>query len=225
MLKQYLSNIANAIRSKLGTTDKVNAQDFADKINEVYDKGSYNVWYRWCSNVWLGHTEIPYGITKLGLCCFYYNQMASVTIPESITTFENSVFSNCYKLKEVRMPSGLKSIGANCYNGCSDLEKMTFGTITGLSISTGVLGGCNKLTTIIIESGMLTQSCYFQHAPISVESMKHIIEHLTDYSGTDKEALYTIRFSDACWNALEADSTSPLGISWREYVQSLGWNL
>lgn len=39
MLKEYLTNIANAIRSKLGTTDKVNAQDFADKINEVYDKG------------------------------------------------------------------------------------------------------------------------------------------------------------------------------------------
>ncbi len=39
MLKEYLTNIANAIRSKLGTEDKLNAQDFADKINEVYDKG------------------------------------------------------------------------------------------------------------------------------------------------------------------------------------------
>lgn len=42
MLKQYLSNIADAIRSKLGTTDKVNAQDFPDKIAEVYDKGVIN---------------------------------------------------------------------------------------------------------------------------------------------------------------------------------------
>ena len=39
MLREYLSNIAGAIRSKLGTSDKVNAQDFADKVNEVYDKG------------------------------------------------------------------------------------------------------------------------------------------------------------------------------------------
>lgn len=44
MLKEYLSNIANTIRSKLGTTDKVNAQDFADKVNEVYDKGRSDEW-------------------------------------------------------------------------------------------------------------------------------------------------------------------------------------
>ena len=44
MLKEYLTNIANAIRSKLGTEDKLNAQDFADKINEVYDKGRTDEW-------------------------------------------------------------------------------------------------------------------------------------------------------------------------------------
>lgn len=42
MLREYLTNIANAIRSKLGTTDKVNAHDFADKVNKVYDKGVIN---------------------------------------------------------------------------------------------------------------------------------------------------------------------------------------
>lgn len=41
MLKEYLSTIANAIRSKLGSTAKINAQNFADKIGEVYDAG-YN---------------------------------------------------------------------------------------------------------------------------------------------------------------------------------------
>ena len=39
MLIAYLTLIANAIRSKLGSTAKINAQNFADKIGEVYDKG------------------------------------------------------------------------------------------------------------------------------------------------------------------------------------------
>ena len=50
LLKEYLTNIANAIRSKLGTADKVNAQDFADKVNEVYDKGRNDEW----SDFWDG---------------------------------------------------------------------------------------------------------------------------------------------------------------------------
>lgn len=48
MLKEYLSTLANAFRSKLGITDKINAQNFPDKVNEVYDKGKYDEW----SEVW-----------------------------------------------------------------------------------------------------------------------------------------------------------------------------
>ena len=39
MLKEYLSNIANALRQTLGINDKINAQDFANKVGEVYEKG------------------------------------------------------------------------------------------------------------------------------------------------------------------------------------------
>lgn len=39
MLKEFLSNLANAFREKLGTTDKINAQDFSNKVAEVYKAG------------------------------------------------------------------------------------------------------------------------------------------------------------------------------------------
>lgn len=228
MLKEYLTNIANAIRTKLGIADKINARDFADKVTEVYDKGydkgSYDVWHRWCGNYWIGHCEIPYGITKLGLCCFYYNYMASVTIPESVTTFENSVFGYCIKLKEVRLPSKLTFSSANVFGGCTELEKVTVGNANLTTITTGTFDNCNKLTTIIIESGMITQNWYCHQTPISVESMKHIIEHLTDFSSDETKAYKnTLKFSDTCWSALEADSVSPNGGTWKEYVDSLGW--
>lgn len=38
-LTNYLKTLADAFRSKLGTTDTINAQDFPTKINEVYDAG------------------------------------------------------------------------------------------------------------------------------------------------------------------------------------------
>jgi hypothetical protein len=39
MLKEYLGTLANAFRTALGTTDKINAQDFANKVGVVYEKG------------------------------------------------------------------------------------------------------------------------------------------------------------------------------------------
>lgn len=39
MLKTYLTNIAKAIRSRLGTTGKINAQEFPNKIHDVYTHG------------------------------------------------------------------------------------------------------------------------------------------------------------------------------------------
>ncbi len=39
MLKEYLSNIANAIRSHLNTNKKINAQDFSAAIGEVHQYG------------------------------------------------------------------------------------------------------------------------------------------------------------------------------------------
>lgn len=39
MLREYLKSIADKLREKCGTTDKINAQDFTDKIDVVYSVG------------------------------------------------------------------------------------------------------------------------------------------------------------------------------------------
>lgn len=43
-LKPYLSNIADKLKSLLGIADKINAQDFAEKIDEVYEKSRLDAW-------------------------------------------------------------------------------------------------------------------------------------------------------------------------------------
>lgn len=85
--------------------------------------------------------------------------------------------------------------------------------------------GCYALKDIAIE-GTIGYTINFQWSPLSVESMKSIILHLKNYAGTEKAYRYTIRFSKACWAALEADSPSPDTVTWQTYVQAaLGWSI
>ena len=87
----------------------------------------------------------------------------------------------------------------NAFTNCTSLKNITFGGVIGRDIS-------------------------FAYSSLTPASMKSVIEHLANYSGTKNAYKYTVTFTDDCWAALEADSTAPTGTTWAEYVDSLGWN-
>lgn len=101
------------------------------------------------------------------------------------------------------------------------IEKLVFAETTELNVNSFQFAGA--LQYIGFE-GTIANTINFSWSPLVPESMKKAILCLKNYSGTDEEFTYTITFSDACWTALEADSTAPNGMTWTEYVDSLGWN-
>lgn len=60
MLKEYLSNIANALRQTLGLNDKINAQDFANKVGEVYEKGQQAEYDKFWDALQVNGTRVNY---------------------------------------------------------------------------------------------------------------------------------------------------------------------
>lgn len=92
-----------------------------------------------------------------------------------------------------------------------------------------------KATSMFVRQGALKNitfegeipiSLSFSYSPLTVESMKNIITHLKDYSGTESEFVYTVTFKASAFAALEAEgSTSPNGNTWTEYIDDLKWNL
>ena len=79
-----------------------------------------------------------------------------------------------------------------------------------------------KLSYIRFE-GAIQRSINLQWSPLDVDSMKNVISCLAHYSGTADQFKYEVKFNDACWAALEADSAAPNGGTWADYVDSLGW--
>lgn len=144
-------------------------------------------------------------------------------------------FSNCTNLNDFASGStALQKVGVidiskasagvnwllgNCKNVHTVVKIITSETRGYAS----AFNGMASLVNIEFE-GVIGRSINFQSSPLSVASMKNIISHLKNYHGTDKDLTYTLTFSDACWEALEADSTAPDGTTWREYIENiLGW--
>jgi hypothetical protein len=83
--------------------------------------------------------------------------------------------------------------------------------------------GASALTHLRI-SGTIGNNANFSANPLDADSMKSVITHLKDYAGTADAGKKTVKFTDACWTALEADSVAPDGNTWRDYVETtLGW--
>lgn len=133
----------------------------------------------------------------------FYNAKVLTHIPEldmTLANYTQTMFSGNSKLHTI--------------------DKMIFSE-DGLSVELK-FSGCSALANIVIE-GKIANNFNMQWCPLTVESMKSVIGALKDFSGTDKVDTYTLTFSDDCWATLEADSTSPSGGTWEDYVTSLGW--
>ena len=79
------------------------------------------------------------------------------------------------------------------------------------------------LKNITFEGGNICKSIDFSYSPLTVKTMKHIISRLENHRGTENEGVNSLKFKSTCWEELEADSTSPTGTTWKEYVNNLGW--
>ena len=102
------------------------------------------------------------------------------------------------------------------------IEKWILPTTSSQNFASAFLS-TDKLTDINEIEGTFYKSIDFSYSPLSVATMKRIIGHLENYSGTSSTNVLT--FNTDCWSRLDADSTAPDGGLWSEYVQSLGWSI
>ena len=148
-----------------------------------------------------------------------------VTIDFSNSRNVDFMFGGSYvsELPELKFLACTKLVGI--FNLCTCLETIEKLVLKedGTQTFDAASFNATALKHITVE-GKIGTDVTFQSCPLTVASMKSVITHLVNYSGTDKAYTYTVKFSDACWEVLEADSTSPTGTTWAEYVDDLGWN-
>ena len=143
-------------------------------------------------------------------------------------------FSNCQRMNYCFSGSTFTRLGiidlsvatgrtAQVFGGMSNLITIDKVVVVANNALTSTFQNATALQNVTFE-GEIGQNVNFQWSPLSVASMKSVIDCLKSYAGTDNEFTYSVKFTEECWAALEADSTAPDGGTWQDYVTSLGYN-
>ncbi len=111
--------------------------------------GKYSFYY-----VPLKYVTLPDSLTSFGdySFCECYN-MESINIPDNVTTIGSNAFSYCSKLTSLSIPNGVTTIGDRAFMSCSYLESMTIpDSVT--SIGSFVFQSCSRLTDVYISNSI-----------------------------------------------------------------------
>lgn len=103
----YVSGLRNTSATHITIPSTV-VYEYADGYDET---GNPIIKHRTCRVTGIG-----------GLSC---SGLTNVTIPNSVTSIEDSAFGNCSGLTTVTIGNGLASIGTYVFSGCSSLESFT----------------------------------------------------------------------------------------------------
>ena len=149
-LTDKIKAIADAIRTKTGTTDVMTLDEMPAKISgmpsvakEPYVEESYDEDGNLIAAKLVGHTtvrndayasssnlisiELPSSITSIGARAFRNcSNMILTELPSSLITVGSSAFVNCYKLSLTELPSNLITINTGGFQVCTGLTSIVF---------------------------------------------------------------------------------------------------
>lgn len=95
-----------------------------------------------------------YTVVRILKNAFAGTAFTEITIPDTVVAIDESAFQKS-DLRTVTLPKSLKTLGAECFDNCLSLEKVTFQSAVEI-IPTGAFYGCEKLREIVLPEGVKT---------------------------------------------------------------------
>ncbi|MBR3887542.1 MAG: leucine-rich repeat domain-containing protein [Clostridia bacterium] len=114
-----------------------------------------------CARNKLQTVILPSGLLTIGNDAFSGAQLTGVTIPNKVTTLEDSAFYNCDNITTVTVPNSVTYMESYVFMDCGKLTNATLGT--GLSrMATGCFKYCTNLTSVTFKD---TTTWYYGNIP------------------------------------------------------------
>ena len=106
---------------------------------------------------WFGYRNeittviVSNGITNFGSIA--HSNVEKITLPDTLTTINESAFRDCKKLEQITIPTNVTKIGANAFWGCIRLKRIV--VPAGVKqIESGTFRDCDALEEIILPEAL-----------------------------------------------------------------------
>lgn len=166
--------------------------------------------------------------TKLKQIEKAYFDLSNVTAGTAANTSGHyNTFVDCLSIEEIE-DIGLPAGGYYyTFAQCINLRTLEMFRVNAECKFNNTFTNCSSLQNITVEGEIGQNGLNFQWSPLTTDSMKSVITHLKDLTGTSNANAFTIKFSGDSWAALDAEgNTAPHGGTWRSYVtEELKWNI
>lgn len=121
-LTDFLTDLANTIRSITGGSALIDPQDFASIIQNLPQPLFKSLVDRSITEI---TAEDLQGMTNIGNNAFTEcRQLRKVSLPESITLLGENAFQACFVLEGINIPSGISTISSFCFYNCRVLKEL-----------------------------------------------------------------------------------------------------
>ena len=104
-----------------------------------------------CPN--LASVTIPNSVTTIGAFSFQSCGLTSITIPNSVITIDDNAFAYCHYLESVTIGSNVKTIGGEAFVDCTSLQSISIpNSVT--TLGTGAFMDCTSLNNVTLGNGI-----------------------------------------------------------------------
>ncbi len=108
------------------------------------------------------HDDESYKVTSMVDGAFQYSMITSIVLPSGIKSLGNNCFEECFRLESIVLPKGIKTLGDECFCNCYNLESIDL-PYTIAAVGEACFNGCRSLFSVdlsktYIES--LEPSCF-----------------------------------------------------------------
>lgn len=155
-LTDFLTDVADAIRAKKGSSEKINPQNFSEEIRSIESGGEVTEVKTFgevmVDNTGDGKSIVRYvaiseGVTSISDNAYTSCQIQSIHISEGVIKLGRKAFMACGNLEQVTIPRSVTFIGYSCFENCSSLAQVSVLGDTD-NIEGDAFWGCTKMSSI-----------------------------------------------------------------------------